>query len=187
MIYGYARVSTVHQERDGNSLESQTEKLRSQGCAVIITEAYTGSSTSRPKLCKLLQKLQPGDTLCICSLDRFARTVIEGVQLVKNLLNREINVNILNIGRIENTPTGQLILTVMLAFAEFERSIIAERTQAGKLVAKQSPSYREGRPRKYSREQILHALSLLSTHSYSQVERLTGISKSTLIRAKRNM
>ena len=40
MIYGYARVSTVHQERDGNSLESQTEKLRSQGCAVIITEAY---------------------------------------------------------------------------------------------------------------------------------------------------
>ena len=69
---------------------------------------------------------------------------------MKDLLNKDINVNILNIGKMENTPTGQLILTVMLAFAEFERSIIAERTQAGKLVAKQSPSYREGRPRKYS-------------------------------------
>ena len=86
----------------------------------------------------------------------------------ENLLNREINVNILNIGRIENTPTGQLILTVMLAFAEFERSIIAERTQAGKLVAKQSPSYREGRPRKIQQgADIARAFSFIDALIFS--------------------
>ena len=76
-------------------------------------------------------------------------------------------------------------MTVMLAFAEYERGMIVERTQTGKMVAKQNPNYREGRPRKYQPVQINHALELLEGgKTYKEVEALTGISKSTLIRAR---
>lgn len=75
----------------------------------------------------------------------------------------------------------------MSGFAEFERDMIVERTQEGKAIARQKPDFREGRPNKYSKKQIEHALRLLETNSYKQVETMTGISKSTLIRAKRKL
>ena len=101
-------------------------------------------------------------------------------------MKRGVCVHILNMGLIENTLTGNLILTVMLAFAEYERGMIVERTQTGKAVAKQDPNYREGRPRKYTACQLHHALELLdSGKTYRQVEAMTGISKSTLIRSKK--
>lgn len=97
-----------------------------------------------------------------------------------------VQIHILNMGLVENTLTGNLILTVMLAFAEYERGMIVERTQTGKAVARQNPNFREGRPKKYTAIQIKHAMELLdSGKSYKQVEAMTGNSKSTLIRAKR--
>ena len=97
-----------------------------------------------------------------------------------------MKVHILNIGLVENTLTGNLILTVMLAFAEYERGMIVERTQTGKMVARQNPNFKDGRPKKYMPIQIEHALSLLSSgKSYKEVEAITGISKSTMIREKR--
>lgn len=186
MIYSYARVSTTGQSKDGNSLENQTKALESYGCQENVTEASTGKTMERPHFSALLQKLQPGDTLVVCKLDRFARTAIEGVSTVRELFERGVRVHILNMGLIENTLTGNLILTVMLAFAEYERGMIVERTQTGKAVARQDPSYREGRPRKYTTCQLHHALELLdSGKTYRQVEAMTGISKSTLIRAKK--
>ena len=187
MIYGYARVSTTGQSRDGNSLEEQTQALQNYGCQEIITEAFTGKTMERPQFQCLLERLQEGDTLVICKLDRFARTVIEGVQTVKELFERGIRVHILNMGLVENTLTGNLILTVMLAFAEYERGMIVERTQTGKAIAKQDPNFKDGRPKKFSKDQIALALSLLEQgNTYKQVESMTGISKSTLIRAKKN-
>ena len=186
MIYGYARVSTATQGRDGNSVEEQVEALNKYGCSEIITEAFTGKTMERPKFGALLDKLQEGDTLVVCKLDRFARTAIDGVQTVRDLFNRGIRVHILNMGLIENTLTGNLILTVMLAFAEYERGMIVERTQVGKSVAKQNPDFKDGRPKKFTSIQISHALELLeSGKSYTQVKAIAGISKSTLIRAKR--
>lgn len=89
-------------------------------------------------------------------------------------------------GLIENTLTGNLILTVMLAFAEYERGTIVERTQTGKMIARQNPNFKDGRPKKYTPIQIEHALSLLSSGmSYKEVEEITGISKSTMIREKK--
>ena len=94
--------------------------------------------------------------------------------------------HILNMGLVENTLTGNLILTVMLASAEHERGMIVERTQTDKAVARQDPNFREGRPKKYTACQLHHAIELLeSRKSYRQVEAMTGISKSTLIRARR--
>ena len=89
-------------------------------------------------------------------------------------------------GLIEDTNIGRLILTVLLAFSEYERSMIVERCASGKAIAKQDPNYKEGSPKKYSPLQISHALELLKNgNTYKQVEALTGISKSTLIRSKK--
>ena len=188
MIYGYARVSTATQGRDGNSLEEQSAALVSYGCQEIITESFTGKTMDRPKFQELLNRLQANDTLVVCKLDRFARTAIEGVQTVKELFERGIKVHILNMGLIENTLTGNLILTVMLAFAEYERGMIVERTQMGKAAARQNPNFKDGRPKKYSSAQIALALDLQkSGKTYREVENMTGISKSTLLRAKRDI
>lgn len=143
---GYGRVSTKGQQRDGNSLEDQRSKLEDAGCDEIVLEAYTGTKMDRPKFTKLLAELEPGDTLVVTKLDRFARTASEGSALVKELLERGVAVHILNMGLIENTPTGRLILNVLLSFAEFERDMIVERTSEGKALAKATnPDYKEGR------------------------------------------
>lgn len=144
--YGYARVSSKGQESKGNSLEDQENKLREAGCTVIEKEAFTGTKVDRPKFTALLEKLEPGDTLVVTKLDRFARSAGEGSKLVKDLIAKGINVHILNMGLIEDTATGRLILNVLLSFAEFERDMIVERTSAGKAVARENnPDYKEGR------------------------------------------
>ena len=187
MIYGYARVSTLTQGREGNSLEDQVNALREYGCQEIITEAYSGKTMERPQFQKLLSRLQESDTLVVTRLDRFARTTIEGVQTVQDLFNKGIKVHILNMGLVEDTNIGHLILTIMLAFAEYERSMIVERCTSGKAIAKQNPNYKEGRPKKYTKIQLDHAVSLLRQgKSYKEVAAITGISKSTLIRARHN-
>ncbi len=187
MIYGYARVSTKGQAKDGNSLEAQEAALTSAGAQKIFIDAFTGTKTKRPELDKLKDTLQSGDTLIVTKLDRIARSVSQGTELIEHFLNDGITVHILNMGLMDNSPTGKLIRTVILAFAEFERDMIVERTQEGKSIAKQNPDFREGRPEKYTRAQISHALELLENHSYSQVEKMTGISKSTLIRKKKTI
>lgn len=185
MIYGYARVSSKGQARDGNSLEVQKEELKNNGATKIYTDTYTGTKIVRPQFDKLLEEVNCGDTIMVTKLDRFARSASQGIELVDKLLEKEIKVHILNMGMLDNTPTGKLIRNVMLCFAEFERDMIVQRTSEGKMIAKKNPDYREGRKPTYSRAQINHALELLNTHSYAQVTSLTGISKSTLIRAKK--
>lgn len=149
MIYGYGRVSSTTRYaggEDGNSLEAQEKKLREAGCEEIVLEAYTGTKMERPKFTKLLNKLQAGDTLKVCKLDRFARTASDGVNLIKELLGRGVSVHVLNMGLVEDTPTGRLVLTIMMAFAEYERDMIIERLNDGKAEAKaKNPEYREGR------------------------------------------
>lgn len=185
MIYGYARVSTKGQAKDGNSLEAQEKALRESGANEIYVDAFTGTKTDRPEFDKLMGKIQKGDTLIVTKLDRFARSMTQGSELVSDLIKKGIKVYILNIGVMDNTPASKLIRNVFFAFAEFERDMIVERTAEGKAIAKQNPDYWEGRPKKFSKKQIEHALGLLESNSYKQVEEMTGISKSTLIRAKK--
>ena len=185
MIYGYARVSTAGQAASGNSLADQQEQLTNAGCQEIIVEQYTGSTTHRPAFSQLLEKLQPDDTLVVTKLDRIARNAGEGINLINDLMKKGIKVHILNIGLLDNTPTGKLIANIMLAFAQFERDMIIERTQAGKAIAKQKADFVDGRPR-IPASQTDHALELLEEGlSYKQVARKTGISISTLARRVR--
>ena len=186
MIYGYARVSTKGQAKDGNSLESQIEILRENGAVEIYSDSFTGTKTDRPEFNKLLEVLKAGDTLMVTKLDRFARSMTQGSELVNELIQRGIKVNILNIGMMDNTPASKLIRNIFFSFAEFERDMIVERTQEGKAIAKTKEGFKEGRPKKHTKEQLDHALAMLTINggnkSYKEVERLLGISKSTLIR-----
>lgn len=89
-------------------------------------------------------------------------------------------------GKIENSTIGTLLLNVMLAFSQYEKDMINERCREGRMIARQNPNYKEGRPKKFSREQVELGLTLLNDgKTYKRVEAMTGISKSTLIRAKK--
>ena len=185
MIYGYARVSSKSQQ-DNNSFEQQERAIRERWeDAIIVREQFTGTTTHRPVLDDVIAKLKPNDTLVVTKLDRLARTTVEGIELVQSLFDIGVNVHVMNVGLLENTDMGKFFLTTLLAVAELERNQIVERTQSGKAIAKMNPNFVEGRPKKYNREQINHAIELLVDNSYKQVEQLTGISKSTLIRAKK--
>lgn len=185
MIYGYARVSTVRQMKNGNSLEDQVAKLKEAGALEVVCDSYTGTKMDRPEFSALLDRLQPGDKLIVTKLDRFARTAIEGGAIVKELHEKGVTIHILNMGIADNTPMGKLMVTMLLAFAEFERDMIVERTQCGKAIAKANGKRVDGRPKKFKPEQISHAMQLLTDNSFTEVERMTGISKSTLIREAR--
>lgn len=187
-IIGYCRVSTKGQ-LDGNSLEEQSTKiLERYSNAKIVEESYSGAK-ERPIFNKVLESLKSGDTLVVTKLDRFCRTTKEGLEFIDRLMDKGIKIHILNMGLIEDTAMGRLIVTNLLAFAEFERAMIIERTQAGKAIAKTKEGFKEGRPKSYTKEQLDNALSMLSinggNYSYKELERLLGISKSTLIREMR--
>lgn len=148
MIYGYARVSTKHQSL-GTSLDHQCQELKNHGAMRIIKESHTATTSNRPKLQQLLSILRDGDTLIVTKLDRFARSTIDGVKIINNLLERGITIHILNMGIMDNTPSSKLMRSIFFAFAEFERDMIIERTVEGKLRKRESdPNYKEGRPRK---------------------------------------
>ena len=184
MVFGYARVSTNGQARDGNSLDAQLLALSSAGAVKIFSDVFSGSKNSRPQLDELLKVIQAGDKLIITKLDRIARSVIDGIQLIENLNAKGVIIDVLNMGIIDNSPTGRLIRNIMLSFSEFERDMILQRTMEGKAIARQNPNFRDGRPKKFTRVQIDHALELLQTHSYKQVSAMTGISRATLGRAR---
>lgn len=186
MIYGYARVSTAKQFKDGNSLEAQEKEIVERyENAVVSKEQYTGKTTDRPVFNNLLSNLNAGDMLVVTKLDRLARNTVEGIQIVQDLFNKGVSVHVLNVGLLENTSMGKFFLTTLLAVAEMERNTILERTQAGKEIAKTKEGFRDGRPPKYTETQLNMALDLLSEYSYTKVAEMTQISKATLVRAMR--
>ena len=116
------------------------------GCQKIYYDHFTGKKIDRPEFTKLMGELKSGDTLKVTKLDRFARTAIEGIKKIDELMERGVSVHILNMGLIEDTPSGRLIRTIFLAFAEYERDIIMNRLNEGKAIAKaKNPEWREGR------------------------------------------
>lgn len=188
MIYGYIRVSTVKQANEGNSLEGQTKLLLENGVPQenIYQDVYTGTKADRPQFNKLLNELKEGDTLVVTKLDRFARSMIEGSKIVNDLIEKGVKVNVLNIGLMDNTPASKLIRNIFFSFAEFERDMIVERTLEGKQIKMETDvDATLGRPKKFKKAQRDMALQLLEKHSYNEVANMTGISRRTLIRYKK--
>jgi len=180
MTFGYARVSTKTQARDGNSLDAQQAALTAAGAEKIYTDTFTGTKIERPEFDRLRAQLRKGDVLIVTKLDRLARSVSQASGLITEMIDEGITINVLNLGILSNDSVNTLL------FAQFERDMIVQRTQEGKAVARATdPNFREGRPPKFDTEQLDHAMALLEDHSYAQVVKLTGISKSTLIRERK--
>lgn len=184
-IIGYCRVSSKGQ-LDNNSLEQQQQEILNRyDNAIIYKEQYTGTTTHRPIFDEIIQNLNTSDTLVVCKLDRLARNTVEGIEIVQGLFNKGVAVHVLNVGLLENTTMGKFFLTTLFAVAEMERNTIIERTQNGKAIARTKEGFKEGRPRKYTDTQLNMALNLLKEYSYTEVEKMTRISKATLVRAMR--
>lgn len=145
-VYGYARVSSKSQE-DGFGLEVQRGKLVEAGAERVFEDVFTGTTMDRPAWDEVDALLAEGDTLVVAKLDRIARTASGGCAAVRDLVDRGVSVRVLNMGLVEDTPVGRMMLTVMFAMAEFERDMIVERLSEGKAAAKLKEGYREGRPR----------------------------------------
>jgi len=180
MIYGYARVSTSGQYLYGTSMDTQEQQLRSAGATVIYKDAFTGTKEHRPQLDKLLDELQPGDTIVFTKLDRVARSVKAGLNLIDTLLEKGVVIEILNMGKFDSTPVGKLMRTVFFGFAEFERDMIVQRTQEGKAIARQRPDYKEGRkPVEYDADlfESLYSDVLLGALSVTDAAERLGVSR----------
>ena len=161
MIYGYARVSTDKQNLYGNSMTDQVTVLEQNGALPIYKDKYTGTKMHRPEFDKMMDALQDGDTLIVTKLDRLGRSSEGIISLMKDLLARNITVKVLNMGTVENTPVGRMIVTFMAGFAEMERDLIVERTTSGKAYKRATdPNWREGRPQMQYNETLFNELQI---------------------------
>ena len=182
----HIQTSPKTQARDGNSLDAQQAALTAAGAEKIYTDTFTGTKIERPEFDRLRAQLRRGDVLIVTKLDRLARSVSQASGLITEMIDEGITINVLNLGILSNDSVNTLLRNVLLSFAQFERDMIVQRTQEGKAVARATdPNFREGRPPKFDTEQLDHAMALLEDHSYAQVVKLTGISKSTLIRERK--
>lgn len=183
MRYGYCRVSTR-----GQDVDMQMKELKPLGVDKwFCDEGYSGKNMNRPKYKEMCKLLKAGDTVLVTKLDRFARSTTEGIAEIKRLLEMGVIIDIQNMGRIGNKPGEQLLLTMMLAFAEFERNMIIERTQEGKALAKMKEDFTEGRPVQYGENspKVKVMWKMLNDgHSLSETAEFTGISLSTIKRLK---
>lgn len=139
--YGYARVSTEDQ-----NLSLQLNALKCANCVRIFTDqGISGNVRDRPGLSQALETLEMGDTLVVWRLDRLGRSLIDLIQLVDKLGQRNIHFRSLTECIDTETSGGRLVFHMMGALAEFERSLISERTRAG-MKAAQKRGIHVGRP-----------------------------------------
>ncbi|WP_413808369.1 recombinase family protein [Streptomyces sp. OE57] len=180
-LIGYARVSTDDQEA-----QLQHDALTEAGCARIFTDKASGKNTDRPELAAALDYLRPGDTLCVWKLDRFARSLIDLVTMVDGLAARGIGFKVLTgaLASIDpNTPDGCLMLQVVRAMAEFERSLIKDRTRAG-LEAAKAQGRTGGRPTVMDADKLAAAKARKAQgESVTVIAKALKVSRATLYRA----
>lgn len=179
MLIGYARVST-----DDQRLDNQRAVLTSVGCQRIYEEKISGTKRERPELTKLLDNLRDGDVLITTRLDRLARSTRDLLEIAEILNARGVGLRSLAEPWIDTTsPSGKMVLTVFAGIAEFERSLIVDRTRTGRLAA-QKKGVRFGRPPKLSIEQIVIAKRLIDEGtSVREAAHLLNCHHATLYRA----
>lgn len=183
--YGYARVSTA-----GQDLNEQVGELVESGISKqnIFSEKFTGTTTERPQFTALLSRLAPHDAITVTKLDRFARNTREALDAIQPLLDRKITIKVLNLGTIEDTPMGRMILRTLLSVAEMERDMIVERTQAGKAYAKKhKTNYREGRPKRRITPKYQAIYDNLQHDSIRVTAKKFEVSVSTVARIKKQV
>lgn len=177
---GYARIST-----SGQTLDAQLEQLGAAGCDSVFKETMSGARSDRPELRKALATLSEGDVLVITRLDRLARSTRDLLDIVHEIETKGAKLKALTDSWADTTtPTGKLILTVLGGLAEFERSLIAERTAEGRERARRA-GRRLGRPPKLSQYQRDVVFKMRREgQDNAEIARVLGVSRSTVSRIK---
>lgn len=145
MIVGYGRTSTVEQEA---GLAAQERDLEAAGCERVFTERVS-SVAKRDQLEAAMDYVREGDTLVVTKIDRMARSTSDMLALVTRLQGKGVNLIVLAMGGgalDTSTPTGKLMLTMLAAVAEFERSLMLERQREGIAQAKAEGRYKGRAP-----------------------------------------
>lgn len=179
-LIAYARVST-----SGQTLDAQLDQLIEAGCEQFFEEKISGAITDRPALAKALAALGEGDALVVTRLDRLARSTFDLLEIVRTIEGKGAKLKSLAEAWADTTtPTGRLILTVLGGLAEFERSLIHERTSEGRERARRE-GRRLGRPPKLT----AHQRALIATwraqgQDNAQIARALGVSRSTVSRVR---
>jgi DNA invertase Pin-like site-specific DNA recombinase len=179
-LIGYARVST-----QGQDLASQRTVLSEIGCGRIFEEKISGARRDRPELIRLLDHLRPGDIVTVTRLDRLARSTADLLHIAERI--KDIGAGLRSLAEPwadTTTPAGRMVLTVFAGIADFERSLIVERTSAGRIAAL-ARGVRFGPPLALHPDQVAHAKKLLEEgeHSVTEVARILNVHRSTLYRA----
>lgn len=176
MIIGYARVSTQDQNP-----ELQLDALRGAGCEQLFQEAASGKFRERPELIACLRSLREGDTLIVWKLDRLARSLKDLVEVVHDLDARGVGFRSLTEAIDTTSSGGRLVFHIFGALAEFEHSLIRERTIAG-LAAARARGRKGGRRPVMSKADTRKAAAMLSDPAITKAEvaKHFGISRVTL-------
>lgn len=175
---GYARVSTTEQDAS-----LQQDALKAAGCLKLFTDKASGSLDRRPQLDRLLDQLRPGDTVVVWRLDRLGRSLKHLIELIEDLAAREVGFRSLTEGMDTTTSGGKLVFSIFGALAEFERSLIRERTMAG-LAAARSRGRVGGRPSVMTPEKIKVARDLYEARDLTveEIAKTIGVSRKTVYR-----
>ena len=178
MIVGYARVST-----DGQSLEAQQAALTANGADRIFAEKVSGAKANRIALGKAIAALGPGDVLLVTRLDRLARSTRDLLNVLASISDKGAGFRSIADPMIDTTsPHGKLILAVLAALSEFERSMMLARTDEGRKRA-QARGVKFGRKPKLSAYQIAEALKRRTNgEALTEIGRSYGVSHSTISR-----
>lgn len=178
MLIGYARVSSVHQET-----RLQLDALKRHGVRKVYQEQLSAIK-HRPQLQAALQALQPGDVLVVWKLDRIARSLRHLLEILELLEQRGAGIRSLSEPIDTATPAGKLMLQVLGAVAEFERSLIRERALHGQAAAYRRGVRWGGTPRKLTDEDVDEMLLLRDTGQYpvKLLAEIFGCSVSTVYR-----
>src|SRR6266702_241236 len=178
MKIGYCRVSTDDQNPD-----LQLAALKRAWCRRIFTDKATGATVKRPELAKCLKALDAGDTLIVWKLDRLGRSLHDLIGLLDDLKARGVAFRSLTEAIDTATPTGRAMWQMVGILAELERSLIQERTKAGRAAA-MARGVRMGRKPKLSPQQAAHARKLLDQGEHPvHVAQLLKVSRRTVERA----
>jgi len=178
MLIGYARVSTQDQNP-----ELQIDALKKSGCEKIFVEKASGAQRDRPELKAVLEYMRAGDTLVVWKLDRLARSIKQLIETVEGLEKQSMGFQSLTEAIDTTTSSGRLVFHIFAGLAEFERSIIRERTKAG-LESARARGRLGGRPPAMTKKDIVVAKAMLSDPNITveQVAQRLGVAPSTLYR-----
>ena len=174
---GYCRVSTTAQ-----NMTAQLEVLNKAGCQEIFKEKVSGSSADRPELRKLLDYIRKGDTVTVTKLDRLARSTKDLLNIAEEIKKKGADFEVLNINLDTKSPTGQLMLTMLAAIAEFEKGIMLERQREGIDIAKEDGKYKGRKPIEETKLQQVQTL-VENGISVSKAVSEVGIGRRTYYKA----